>query len=101
MCPLRLILIFLSATLAGFFVIKNLTSSPFSATTDTIDDDSTTTTTTTTDSSRSSPHASDYSSSSRFSKVKSGVEMGFWTLVDMASGKYLWRQLGFSSKRES
>ncbi|KAJ6291266.1 hypothetical protein OIU76_023344 [Salix suchowensis] len=98
MCPLRLILIFLSATLAGFFVIKNLKSSPFSATTDTIDDDSTTTTT---DNSRSSPHASDYSSSSRFSKVKSGVEMGFWTLVDMASGKYLWRQLGFSSKRES
>uniref|UniRef100_A0A6N2LII1 Methyltransferase-related protein n=1 Tax=Salix viminalis TaxID=40686 RepID=A0A6N2LII1_SALVM len=96
MCPLRLILIFLSATLAGFFVIKNLKSSPFSATSDTIDDDSTTT-----DSNRSSPHASDYYSSSRFSKVKSGVEMGFWTLVDMASGKYLWRQLGFSSKRES
>ncbi|KAJ6421852.1 hypothetical protein OIU84_026888 [Salix udensis] len=100
MCPLRLILIFLSATLAGFFVIKNLKSSPFSATTDTIEDDSTTTTTTT-DSNRSSPHASDYSSSSWLSKVKSGVEMGFWTLVDMASGKYLWRQLGFSSKRES
>lgn len=26
MCPLRLILIFLSATLAGFFVIRNLKS---------------------------------------------------------------------------
>ncbi|KAG5224997.1 Methyltransferase-related protein [Salix suchowensis] len=97
MCPLRLILIFLSATLAGFFVIKNLKSSPLSATTDTRDDDNSATT----DSNKSSPHASDSSSSSRFSKVKSGVEMGFWTLVDMASGKYLWRQLGFSSKRES
>lgn len=28
MCPLRLILIFLSATLAGFFVLKNLKSQP-------------------------------------------------------------------------
>ncbi|KAG6738147.1 hypothetical protein POTOM_059707 [Populus tomentosa] len=101
MCPLRLILVFLSATLAGFFVIKNLKSRPFSASTDAGDDDNSTTTT---DSNRNSPHPSDSSSSSsssRFSKVKSGVEMGFWTLVDMASGKYLWRQLGFSSKRES
>lgn len=28
MCPLRIILIFLSATLAGFFVLRNLNSSP-------------------------------------------------------------------------
>ena len=28
MCPLRLILIFLSATLAGFFVLRNLNSRP-------------------------------------------------------------------------
>ena len=28
MCPLRLILIFLSATLAGFFVLRNLKSQP-------------------------------------------------------------------------
>ncbi|OIV95648.1 hypothetical protein TanjilG_01442 [Lupinus angustifolius] len=28
MCPLRLILIFLSATLAGFFVFRNLRSQP-------------------------------------------------------------------------
>lgn len=28
MCPLRLILIFLSATLAGFFVLRNLRSQP-------------------------------------------------------------------------
>ncbi|KAJ6859510.1 hypothetical protein NC652_041712 [Populus alba x Populus x berolinensis] len=85
MCPLRLILVFLSATLAGFFVIKNLKSRPFSASTDTGDDDNSTITT----------------DSNKTLQVKSGVEMGFWTLVDMASGKYLWRQLGFSSKRES
>ncbi|KAJ6361063.1 hypothetical protein OIU76_015837 [Salix suchowensis] len=96
MCPLRLILIFLSATLAGFFVIRNFKSSPFSTTTDSGDDGSSPT-----DSDNNSPQPSDSSSSSRFSKVKSGIEMGFWTLVDMASGKYLWRQLGLSSKRES
>jgi hypothetical protein len=28
MCPLRLILIFLSATLAGFFVLRNFRSQP-------------------------------------------------------------------------
>ncbi|KAG6418066.1 hypothetical protein SASPL_120265 [Salvia splendens] len=28
MCPLRIILIFLSATLAGFFVLRNFNSSP-------------------------------------------------------------------------
>ncbi|KAL9679175.1 hypothetical protein QQ045_017031 [Rhodiola kirilowii] len=28
MCPLRLILIFLSATLAGFFVLRNLKAQP-------------------------------------------------------------------------
>ncbi|KAJ6859511.1 hypothetical protein NC652_041712 [Populus alba x Populus x berolinensis] len=64
MCPLRLILVFLSATLAGFFVIKNLKSRPFSASTDTGDDDNSTITT---DSNRNYPHPSD--SSSRFSKV--------------------------------
>ncbi|KAF9670944.1 hypothetical protein SADUNF_Sadunf13G0121800 [Salix dunnii] len=96
MCPLRLILIFLSATLAGFFVIRNLKSCPLSTTTDSGDDESSHT-----DSDNNSPQPSDSSSSSRFSKVKSGIEMGFWTLVDMASGKYLWRQLGPSSKRES
>ncbi|KAJ6745127.1 hypothetical protein OIU79_031306 [Salix purpurea] len=99
MCPLRLILIFLSATLAGIFVIKNLKSSPFSATTDTIE--MMTPLPPPPTATRILHMHPITSSSSRFSKVKSGVEMGFWTLVDMASGKYLWRQLGFSSKRES
>ena len=32
-------------------------------------------------------------------QVRLALESGFWTFVDMASGKYLWRHLGSSSKR--
>ncbi|CAL1368509.1 unnamed protein product [Linum trigynum] len=78
MCPLRIILVFLSATLAGFFLVRNL-NSPQTAP---LPDDS-------------SPAADD--SATRFSKVRSAVESGFWTCVDMASGRYLWRHLTSSS----
>ncbi|ESR45232.1 hypothetical protein KPL70_021347 [Citrus sinensis] len=85
MCPLRLILIFLSATLAGFFVIRNLKSPQQQLSDDVLldADDSTDTT----------------KNQSPCSKVRLALESGFWTFVDMASGKYLWRHLGSSSKR--
>ncbi|KAK8601386.1 hypothetical protein V6N13_058901 [Hibiscus sabdariffa] len=83
MCPLRLILIFLSATLAGFFLIRNVKSHPQS----THDDD---------------PRTTDINSSrSAFSKVRAGIESGFWTCVDMASGRYLWRHLVSSNSKHS
>ncbi|XP_006662666.1 uncharacterized protein LOC102701873 [Oryza brachyantha] len=74
MCPLRVILIFLSATIAGFFLIRGLNAEP-----DLQDD-------------------ADGSDSPRapvplHSKVGSALKTGFWTMVDMASGKYLWRTL--------
>ncbi|PWZ30795.1 hypothetical protein Zm00014a_005918 [Zea mays] len=75
MCPLRVILIFLSATVAGFFLIRGLNAEP-----DQFDADA------------------DDSGSPRgplplHSKVGSAVKAGFWTMVDMASGRYLWRTL--------
>ncbi|CAN4082988.1 unnamed protein product [Withania somnifera] len=78
MCPLRIILIFLSATLAGFFLLRNLKSQP-----------------------NVDPHANESSGDSpKDSKwlplsyqVCGAIEKGFWTCVDMASGKYLWRHL--------
>ncbi|XP_020215592.1 uncharacterized protein LOC109799438 [Cajanus cajan] len=81
MCPLRFILIFLSATLAGFFVIRNLRSQPQ------IDDGDGTVLT--------NPKISDSSDPSLngTSKVRAALESGFWTFVDMASGRYLWRHL--------
>ncbi|XP_023519406.1 uncharacterized protein LOC111782825 [Cucurbita pepo subsp. pepo] len=93
MCPLRFILIFLSATLAGFFVLRNLKSQPqdFEA-----DDNSETHSNDVSTNSTSSS-----SSSSSFSKVSSAMQSGFWTVVDMASGRYLWRHLMPSSKKPS
>ncbi|XVF05840.1 hypothetical protein REPUB_Repub05bG0207900 [Reevesia pubescens] len=86
MCPLRLILIFLSATLAGFFVIRNLKSQP-----QTKDDE---------DDPR--PNINDPNTSfSAFSKVRSAIESGLWTCVDMASGRYLWRHLVSSNSNPS
>ncbi|KAF3658280.1 hypothetical protein P3S67_022570 [Capsicum chacoense] len=85
MCPLRIILIFLSASLAGFFVLRNLNSQPI---VDPNGDDSRV----------DSPK--DSNSLPLSSQVCGAIGKGFWTCVDMASGKYLWRHLVSSpSKR--
>ncbi|XP_042495628.1 uncharacterized protein LOC122074737 [Macadamia integrifolia] len=78
MCPLRLILIFLSATLAGFFVLRNLKSKPDA---------------TFSDESDSPLEESSSPAVPRLTKVCSAMGSGFWTFVDMASGRYLWRNL--------
>ncbi|XP_028752267.1 uncharacterized protein LOC114711980 [Neltuma alba] len=85
MCPLRLLLIFLSASLAGFFVFRNLRSQPHLVHHDDAGEAS------------SSAQSSD-SSIPAFSKVRVAIESGFWTFVDMASGRYLWNHLTSSSK---
>nr|GMD69204.1 Methyltransferase-related protein [Ipomoea batatas]GME10887.1 Methyltransferase-related protein [Ipomoea batatas] len=88
MCPLRIILIFLSATLAGFFVLRSLKSQPDAAENDVVDNDSPVKAPSDTSSSNSVPLCS---------KVCGMIGNGFWTCVDMASGKYLWRHLASSS----
>ncbi|OEL15972.1 hypothetical protein BAE44_0023009 [Dichanthelium oligosanthes] len=84
MCPLRVILIFLSATIAGFFLIRGLNAEPdqFDA-----DDDQT--------SESGSPRAPVplHSKVTPPCPVGSAVKTGFWTMMDMASGRYLWRTL--------
>ncbi|PRQ42742.1 hypothetical protein RchiOBHm_Chr3g0460941 [Rosa chinensis] len=83
MCPLRFILILLSTTLAGFFLLRNIASEN--------------------DSEICAPSNNglqepDASSSPSFScKVASAMRSAFWTSVDMASGRYLWRTLVSSS----
>ncbi|CAB4315335.1 unnamed protein product [Prunus armeniaca] len=80
MCPLRFILAFLSAIVAGFFVMRNLTFNPdlenlFLS-----------------DSASTSDQFQDQSTSPAFSsKAVSAAASGFWTFIDMASGRYLWR----------
>lgn len=90
MCPLRLILIFLSATLAGIFVLRNFRNQPK------IDDEDE-------DLAPTNPKISDSSnaSSNENSKVRAVIESGFWTFVDMASGRYLWRHMVSSSSKKS
>ncbi|KAJ0809458.1 hypothetical protein HanPI659440_Chr01g0015461 [Helianthus annuus] len=87
MCPLRIILIFLSATLAGFFVLRNLKSQ--SDASDAAVEDSTSFSKSSSSSCvEKSPH-----------KVYGAFVNGFWTCVDMASGRYLWRNLVSVSKK--
>ncbi|KAL8549016.1 hypothetical protein ACS0TY_008047 [Phlomoides rotata] len=83
MCPLRIILIFLSATLAGFFVLRNLKSPPDLQIDDLTEDTETT---------NSVPLSS---------KICTAAGKGFWTFVDMASGKYLWRNMISSTAKLS
>ncbi|KAK6935644.1 hypothetical protein RJ641_032674 [Dillenia turbinata] len=84
MCPLRLILIFLSATIAGFFVLKNLRSQPQFSPPQDLDP---------VQDQEKEPHPDSHSDSSSSAKVVSAFRSGFWACVDMASGRYLWRTL--------
>ncbi|XP_057458484.1 uncharacterized protein LOC130749184 [Lotus japonicus] len=91
MCPLRIILVFLFATLAGFFVLRNLRA-PL------VDDGDDVVSTL-----LANPKVADSSkdSSNGNSKVRAAIESGFWTFVDMASGRYLWRNMVSSSAKRS
>ncbi|KAF8102521.1 hypothetical protein N665_0198s0221 [Sinapis alba] len=85
MCPLRLILIFLSATLAGFFVLKKLNTSSDDPLADPLTE----------------ADPVDADSDSKFSKLGMTIKSGFWTCVDMASGRYLWNHLCSNSDKSS
>ncbi|KAF2582558.1 hypothetical protein F2Q68_00000883 [Brassica cretica] len=86
MCPLRLILIFLSATLAGFFVLKKLNNSYDDPLADPLTDDA---------------DPADSDSDSDCYQVGKAMKSGFWTCVDMASGRYLWNHLCSNSDSSS
>lgn len=83
MCPLRFILVFFSAVLAGYFAWRSVRSSPKIdlAFDDSIEEEK-----------------------SSFKKehfdFKKMIQNGFWVFVDMASGRYLWRNLRQTNKDE-
>ncbi|KAL2899378.1 Ribosomal RNA large subunit methyltransferase H [Bienertia sinuspersici] len=85
MCPLRIILIFLSATIAGLLVLKNF-KSVGDVEINSVPD---------------SPKPKDSSPSSCKDKIMSVVGSGFWTVVDMASGRYLWRFFASGTNKSS
>ncbi|KAK4769680.1 hypothetical protein SAY87_030212 [Trapa incisa] len=75
MCPLRFILVFFSALLAGYFAWRTVRSSPG------ID-----------------PSLQEAASDDTAPRKEAGelnfkkvIQDGFWVFVDMASGRYLWR----------
>ncbi|KAK1429237.1 hypothetical protein QVD17_11443 [Tagetes erecta] len=72
MCPMRFLLVFFSAILAGYMAWKSVRTS--SETKDDIFDE-------------------DSSINKEESNIIKMVQNGFWGFVDMASGKYLWRNL--------
>lgn len=84
MCPLRVILIFLSATIAGFFLLRGLNAEP-----DLFQDDAAAAVAGDDEDDEGSPR----DPAPLHSKVASAAKTGFWTMVDMASGRYLWRTL--------
>ncbi|CAK9228134.1 unnamed protein product [Sphagnum troendelagicum] len=98
MCPLRVILLFLSALLAGYFAFKSVTSNStkpggggvFDATDEVLQVGS----------------ADDRSlveggNQNACKKVSMRLRAGFWLLVDMLSGRYLWNNLKLQEKKPS
>ncbi|KNA17665.1 hypothetical protein SOVF_077870 [Spinacia oleracea] len=79
MCPLRFILVFFSAILAGFLAWKSFRSAPEL------------------DTAFSEDLVADKPASSMDDHQEKNLKMiiqdGFWVFVDMASGRYLWRNL--------
>ncbi|BAU01937.1 hypothetical protein LR48_Vigan10g149000 [Vigna angularis] len=75
MCPLRFILVFFSAVLAGYFAWRTVRSDPKI---EVFSEDSA---------------EEDRSSKKEDFDFKKMIENGFWVFIDMASGRYLWRNL--------
>ncbi|KAG5051077.1 hypothetical protein AAZX31_02G068400 [Glycine max] len=79
MCPLRFILVFFSAVLAGYFAWKTVRSNPIEVFSEDSADE-------------------DKSSKKGDFDFKKMIQNGFWGFVDMASGRYLWRNLRSTNK---
>ncbi|KAL5173473.1 hypothetical protein HKD37_16G046010 [Glycine soja] len=80
MCPLRFILVFFSAVLAGYFAWKTVRSDPKI---EVFSEDSAN---------------EDKSFKKEDFDFKKMIQNGFWGFVDMASGRYLWRNLRPTNK---
>ncbi|KAL8162263.1 hypothetical protein V2J09_013752 [Rumex salicifolius] len=86
MCPLRFILVFFSAILAGYFAWRSFGSSPgvdFAVANDSED-----------------YKASMEDDQKQEKNMRMMIVDGFWVFVDMASGRYLWRNFKEMKKGE-
>lgn len=80
MCPLRFILVFFSALIAGYFAWRSFNNSPGIDPIQLNEDEKI-------------PNSTPTPSKDDARTVRKVVQDGFWIFVDMASGKYLWRNL--------
>jgi len=118
MCPLRFILVILSATLAGFLVLRNFRSQPHITDTEldanNENNEHTQTLKNATSKVPRGPFSIPFCLCFRLYKnvvfscgvlvslqVRDALQSGFWTFLDMASGRYLWRHLVSSSSPKS
>ncbi|KAK3017442.1 hypothetical protein RJ639_007600 [Escallonia herrerae] len=79
MCPLRFILVFFSAVLAGYIAWRTARSSPEARRIMVVEQDTT-------------PEKVSLEDKQEFRLIKM-IQNGFWMFVDMANGRYLWRNL--------
>ncbi|XP_024383177.1 uncharacterized protein [Physcomitrium patens] len=77
MCPLRVILLFLSAILAGYFAFKTVREQGNSSILS-VDEDE--------------PEQA-MEQTSIATKVTTGISSSFWVVIDMLSGRYLYQNL--------
>ncbi|GMH20082.1 hypothetical protein Nepgr_021923 [Nepenthes gracilis] len=85
MCPLRIILVFLSAVLAGYYTWRSFRTSPEIDAGTTSED--------------VPPEKTTLKGNKGERDLKKMIEDGLWTFVDMASGRYLWRNLKQNQER--
>ncbi|CAN1765301.1 hypothetical protein LINPERHAP1_LOCUS9588 [Linum perenne] len=83
MCPMRFILVFFSAILAGYFAWTTVAKSP----------------SVTDDGDVSGESMAD--AKKQESNMLKMIQNGFWVFVDMASGRYLWRNIKEMKNQES
>ncbi|KAG0582304.1 hypothetical protein M758_3G047700 [Ceratodon purpureus] len=77
MCPLRVILLFLSALLAGYFAFKSVGTQGESSILSMSEEE---------------PEQV-IEETGVFTKVTTGISSGFWVMIDMLSGRYLYHNL--------
>jgi hypothetical protein len=82
MCPLRVILLFLSAILAGYFAIKTVRAQGESSILDVTEEEP-----------EKAIEQTDF-----FTKVSTGVSSFFWVTIDILSGRYLYHNLKGQAK---
>ncbi|KAG6546001.1 hypothetical protein Mapa_012663 [Marchantia paleacea] len=86
MCPMRIFLVFFSALLASYFAWRNYNKTEKPGILDFTEDET--------------EVFGDKAEENSASEVSAKLRSGFWTFIDMATGRYLWQNLRPQTKAE-